>query len=94
MSAYRITEFTSPDMAKAVEYCETIRDDVAAAGAESIDVVSLGDGKGMVVAKYATQAIMDAAMDANKTAFGKMVAAGAIDGASISGQSGDVVFSF
>jgi hypothetical protein len=94
MSVYRITEFTSPDMAKAVEYCESMRDDVAAAGAESIDILSLGDGAGMVVAKYTTQADMEAATEINKAVFGKMVAAGTINGASISGKSGDVVFSF
>ena len=94
MSVYRITEFTSSDMGKMVEFAETLRDAVAAAGAESIDIASVGNGKGLVVAKYATQALMDAATDINKQAFGKMIAAGFVNGDSVSGQSGEVVFSF
>lgn len=94
MSVYRITEFTSPDMGKVGEFAETLRDAVAAAGAESIDIVSVGDSKGLVVAKYATEALMHAATSINKESFGKMVAAGIVDGGSISGQSGEVVFSF
>ena len=47
MPVYRLTEFTSPDMSKTVEFCETLRDEVAAAGAESIDVISVGGGKGV-----------------------------------------------
>ena len=94
MSVYRITKFTSSDMNKLIEYSETLRDDVAAADAEFINVVSVGDGKGLVVAKYATEALMAAATDINKQAFGKMIAAGLVDGDSISGQTGEIVFSF
>jgi hypothetical protein len=81
-------------MGKTVEFAETLRDAVAAAGAESIDIVSVGDGKGLVVAKYATQALMEAATDINKQSFGKMIAAGIVNGDSVSSQSGEVVFSF
>jgi|APSaa5957512535_1039671.scaffolds.fasta_scaffold333604_1 hypothetical protein len=94
MPVYRITEFTSSDIGKLAEFAESLRDAVAAAGADSIDVVSAGDGKGLVVAKYATQAAMDAATDINKQAFGKMIAAGLVNGDSISGKFGEVVFSF
>jgi hypothetical protein len=94
MTVYRITEFTSSDMGRAVEFAETLRDDVAAAGAESIDIVSVGDDKGLVVAKYATQALMEAATDINKQAFGKMIEAGVVNADSINMQSGDVIFSF
>ncbi len=94
MSVYRITEFTTSDMGKLVDFCETLREAVAAAGAESIDVVSVGEGKGIVVAKYATQALMEAATDINKQAFGKMIEAGFLDAASINRRSGDAVFSF
>jgi hypothetical protein len=94
MPVYRITEFTSPDMDKAIEFCETLREEVAAAQAESIDVISIGDGKGMVIAKYANMESMENATDINKQAFGKLVAGGHADGASISMTSGDVVFSF
>ena len=94
MSVYRVTGFTTSDMGKLVEFCETLREEVAAAGAESIDVVSMGEGKGLVVAKYATQALMEAATDINTKAFGKMIEAGLLDQAGISRQSGEVVFAF
>jgi hypothetical protein len=81
-------------MGKVVDFCETLREAVAAASAGSIDVVSVGDGKGFVVAKYTTQALMEAATDINKQAFGKMIVAGVVNTGSISGQSGEVVFSF
>jgi hypothetical protein len=42
MSVFRLTEFTSPAMSKMVEFAETIREEVAAAGAEFIDVISVG----------------------------------------------------
>lgn len=94
MSVYRITRFTTSDMGKVVGMCETLREAVAAAGAESIDVVSVGGGEGFVVAKYATQAAMEAGTEVNKQAFGTMIEAGVLDAASISRQSGEVVFSF
>jgi len=94
MSVFRLTEFTSPDMSKMIEFAETIREEVEAAGAEFIDVISVGDGKGIVIAKYATQAKMEAATEINKAAFGKMIAAGIVNADSISGQSGEVTFSF
>jgi len=93
MSVYRITEFKTSDMAKVVDFCETLREDLAAAGTESIDVVSVGDGKGFVFAKYTTQALMEAATDFNNQAFGKMIVAGLVNAGSIGGQSGEVVFS-
>jgi hypothetical protein len=93
MSVYRITEFTSPDMSNAAELTETVRGDLANVGAESIDIVSVGDGKGLVVAKYPSQAAMEAATDIQKQVFGKMIAAGAINADSISVQSGEVIFS-
>ena len=94
MPVYRLTEFTSPDMSKTVEFCETLRDEVAAAGAESIDVISVGGGKGVVIAKYATKELMEAATPINKSAFGKMIGADLVNADSIGGQSGEVVFSF
>lgn len=93
MSVYRITEFKTSDMGKVVSFCETLREDVAAAGAESFEVVSVGDGKGYVVAKFASQALMEAASHVNKQAFGKMIVAGLVNAGSIGGRSGEVVFS-
>jgi hypothetical protein len=81
-------------MDKASEYGETLRDIIASAGAEFIDIVSLGDGKGVVVAKYASQAAMDAATDVSRQAFGKMIEAGVVNGDSISVQTGEVSLSF
>jgi len=94
MSVYRLTEFTSSDMSKLIEFTESLRDAVAAAGAEFIDVISVGDDKGMVIAKYANQELMEAATDINKAAFGKMIAASLVNADSISGRSGEVTFSF
>ena len=94
MTAYRLTEFTTSDMAKLIEFSETLREEVSAAGAESIDVIDVGGGKGIVIARYASAAQMEAATAINKSAFGKMVAAGLVDGTSISPQSGEVVFTF
>ncbi len=94
MSVYRITEFATSDMGKVIDFWEALREAVEAAGAESVDVVSVGEGKGMVVAKYPTQAMMDAAIDINKEAFGKMIVAGVVKTGSIGGKSGDVVLSF
>mgnify|MGYP001825772515 CR=1 FL=1 len=94
MSVYRVTEFTSADMDKTKEFAGTLREDIAAAGAVFIDVVSLGEDKGLVVAKYENQAAMDAASDVANKAFGKMIEAGLIDGASISVQSGEVIYSY
>jgi len=91
MTVIRITEFTSPDMAKAIKDVESVRGDLAAANAQSIEIVSVGDGKGLVIAKYATLALMEAATDLQKQVFGKMIAAGSINGDSIRGQFGEVV---
>jgi hypothetical protein len=94
MSVYRITEFTSSDMGKAAEMAETMRDVVAAADAVTIDIISIGDGKGLVVAKYDTQAKMEAATAVHKQVFGSMIESGVINGDGISMQSGEVVVSF
>jgi len=94
MSIYRITEFTSSDMNKAGEFGETLREVIAGAGADFIDIVSLGDGKGLVIAKYATQATMEAASEVAKQAFGKMIEAGVVNGDSIGVQTGEVILSY
>ena len=56
--------------------------------------MSYGGGECVVVAKYQNQAAMDAATEIAKKAFGKMVEAGAINGASIQPQTGEVIMSF
>jgi len=92
MTVYRITEFTSPDTTKAIEALGPLRSDLATAGAESIEIVLVGDGKGLVIAKYATAAIMDAATGVQQKAFGTMIASGHVNADSVSGQSGEVIF--
>ena len=94
MAIYRITKFIASDMDKAQEISESMRDVLEGVGADFIDIVSYGDGDGVVVAKYPNQAAMDAATETAKQAFGKMVEAATIDGASIQVQSGEVLISF
>ena len=94
MSLYRITRFASPDMDKTAEFSESLRNELENAGADFIDIVSYGNGKGVVLAKYSDQAAMDAAAETAKKAFGKMIEAGLIDGDSIHPHMGEVIKSF
>ena len=94
MSFYRITRFASADMSGTKAMAESMRSQLENLGAEFIDVVDYGNGKGVVVAKYPDQATMDAAGDTAKAAFGKMVEAGVIDGDSIHPHEGEVMQSF
>ena len=73
MAVYRITRFAASDMEKAGEIAETMRDEIEGIGANFIDLVSYGNGKGVVIAKYPDQATMDAASETAKQAFGKMI---------------------
>ena len=94
MAVYRITEFSSPDMSAAMVAAEDLREDLASAGAHFIDIVDFGDGNGLVVAKYADEAAMEASGPLAQASFGKMVQAGVIDGASIKPRSGTVAISY
>ena len=94
MAMYRITKFTAPNMNKAQEISESMRDILESVGADFIDIVSCGDGEGLVIAKYPSQTVMDAATETAKQAFGEMIKAGAIDGTSIQTQIGEVLLSF
>ena len=94
MAVYRITEFTSPDMNKAAEASESLRELISSANSEFIDIVDMGDGNGLVIAKYADEAAMEAATEVAQNAFGQMVKAGNINGDSIKPASGKVVSSF
>ena len=51
-------------------------------------------GKGLVIARYSSEAAMEAATQYNIEAFGALVTAGVVDGASIVSRTGDKVFSF
>lgn len=94
MAVYRITRFAAPDMDKAAEIAESMRGVIESAGADFIDIVSYGNGKGVVLAKYPDQAAMDAANELAKQAFGKMIEAGAVEDGSIHPHAGTVIKSF
>jgi len=94
MAVYRITRFAASDMDKVRELTENMRDVLEGIGADFIDLVSYGNGKGVVIAKYPDQASMDAASDAARKAFGDMIDAGAIDGDSVHPHNGEVINSF
>jgi hypothetical protein len=90
LAVYRITRFAAPDMDKAGEFVENLRDDLAGLGANFIDLVSYGNGKGVVIAKYPDRATMEAASDTAKQIFGKMIEAGVVDGDSVHPHTGEV----
>ena len=94
MAVYRITRFAASDMDKVGELIESMRDTLEGIGANFIDLVSYGNGKGVVIAKYPDQATMDAATEMAKKAFGGLIAAGLIDGDSVHPHTGEVFNSF
>ena len=94
MAVYRITRFAASDMDKVGEKVETMRATLEGTGADFIDLVSYGNGKGVVLAKYPDQASMDAATETARKAFADMVEAGLIDGDSIHPHMGEVFASF
>jgi hypothetical protein len=94
MAVYRITRFAATDMGKVKELTEGMRATLEGVGADFIDVVSYGNGKGVVIARYVDQASMDAATDTARKAFADMIAAGAIDGDSVHPHTGEVINSF
>ena len=94
MAVYRITRFAASDMDKVAELTESMRDVLEGVGADFIDVVSYGNGKGVVIARYPDQAAMDAASEAARNAFGDLIAAGAVDGDSVHPHTGEVFISF
>ncbi len=94
MAVYRITRFAASDMDKVGEKVETMRATLEGVGADFIDLVSYGNGKGVVIARYPDQASMDAASDTARKAFSDMVEAGLVDGDSIHPHTGEVFASF
>ena len=81
-------------MDKVGEKVETMRATLEALGADFIDMVSYGNGKGVVIARYPDQASMDAATDTARKAFSDMVEAGLVDAESIHPHTGEVIASF
>lgn len=94
MAVYRITRFAASDMDKVEELTENMRDVLEGIGADFIDLVSYGNGKGVVIAKYPDQATMDAAAETAKKAFAEMIEAGLVDGDSVHPHTGEVFNSF
>lgn len=94
MTAYRVTEFTSPIPEKVAAACEAITDIGAKTDAEMIDIVMMDGGKGLVIARYSLKATMEAALPHNKEAFSALVKAGVVEGSSIVSRTGEKIFSF
>ena len=94
MAVYRITRFAASDMDKVGEITENMRDVLEGVGADFIDLVSYGNGKGVVIAKYPDQTTMEAASDTAKKAFVDMIEAGVVDGDSVHPHTGEVFNSF
>jgi hypothetical protein len=94
MAVYRITRFAASDMDKAGAFTENLRGELEGVGADFIDFVSYGNGKGVVIARYPDQAAMDAASDPAKQVFAKMIEAGVVEGDSVHPHSGVVFKSF
>lgn len=94
MAVYRITRFAATDMDKVGELAEDRSDLLKGLGADFIDVVSYGNGKGVVIAKYPDQASMDAAAETARSVFGEMIAAGAVEADSVHPHAGEVIKSF
>jgi len=81
-------------MDRAGQIAEGLRSEIGGLGADFIDLVSYGNGKGVVIARYPDQATMDAASDTAKMVFAKMVEAGVMDGDAIHPHTGEVFNSF
>jgi hypothetical protein len=94
MAVYRITRFAASDMDKVEEATNSMRDEIEGIGANFIDLISYGNGKGVVIAKYPDQATMDAASDTAKKVFANLIEAGLVDGDSVHPHTGDVFNSF
>ena len=94
MAVYTITRFAASDMDKAGQITESLRSDIEGVGADSIDIVSYGNGKGVVLARYPDQATMDAAADTIKMVFDTLIDSGVVDGDAIHPHAGVVLNSF
>lgn len=94
MAVYRITRFAAADMGKVGEFTETMRNALEGLGADFIDLVSYGNGKGVVIAKYPDQAAFDAASATASKVFSEMIEAGIVERDSVHPHAGDVFNSF
>ena len=94
MAVYRITRFAASDMSKVKEITNNMRETLEGIGADFIDLVSYGNGKGVVIARYPDQTAMDAASETARKAFADMIEAGVVDGDSVHPHTGEVFNSF
>ena len=94
MAVYRITRFAASDMEKVAGVTETMRDALEGIGADFIDLISYGNGKGVVIAKYPDQATMDTASVTARKVFSDLIAAGIVDADSVHPHTGEVFNSF
>jgi len=94
MAVYTITRFAASDMDKAADIAESFRDDIESTGAQSLDIVSYGNGKGVVLARYPDEDAKEAAADTVNMVFNKMIEAGVVDGDAIHPHAGEVINSF
>ena len=94
MSVYRITRFAASDMGKVGGFTNNMRDAIEGIGADFIDLISYGNGKGVVIAKYPDQTTMDAASDTARKVFADMIEAGIVDADSVHPHTGEVFNSF
>lgn len=94
MAVYRITRFAASDMGKVGEFTETMRSALEGLGADFIDLVSYGNGKGVVIAKYPDQAALDAAAETASKVFSRMIEAGIVEKDSVHPHAGEVFNSF
>lgn len=94
MAVYRITRFAAPEMNKVGEFTEAMRSALEALGADFIDLVSYGNGKGVVIAKYPDQAAMEAASATAAKVFAGMTEAGIVEKDSVHPHAGEVFNSF
>jgi hypothetical protein len=94
LAVYRITRFAATDMSKVGDFTETMRNTLEGLGADFIDLVSYGNGKGVVIAKYPDQAAFDAATETASKVFAEMIEAGIVDKDSVHPHAGEVFNSF
>jgi hypothetical protein len=94
LAVYRITRFAAADMGKVGEFTEAMRKTLEGIGADFIDLVSYGNGKGVVIAKYPDQAAFDAASGTASKVFADMIEAGIVEKDSVHPHAGEVFNSF